>query len=169
MIEMSNLFAIVDTARDRRLYDLVYTALGPMCLFAGDLAPAIRDSAPYLVPLYDADVLLETWRREGQGKSWGIFLRSSKQPPRIRRHLRRFLLAELPDDREVLFRWWDPRVLRVYLPTCSADELTSWFEDVDEFICETDNGEMESFREKKGILSFKLRSFDELVSGSQIY
>jgi hypothetical protein len=161
---MSNLFAIVDTARDRRLYDLVYTALG-ICLFAGDLTPALRGTAPYLVPLSDADELLQTWRREGQGKNWGVFLRSSKESPRIRRHLRRFLLAKLPDDRQVLFRWWDPRVLRVYLPTCSTDELTSWFEDVDEFICETDNGEMESFRHKGGSLSRRVfSSFDECAA-----
>ena len=132
---------------------------------AGDLALAIRETAPYLVPLYDADVLLETWRRDGQGKSWGIFLRSSREAPRIRRHLRKFLLAKLPDDRQVLFRWWDPRVLRVYLPTCSADELKDWFEDMDEFICETDDGEMESFRHKGGSLSRRVfSSFDECAA-----
>jgi hypothetical protein len=138
---MSNLFAIVDTARDRRLYELVHTALGPVCLFAGQLAPAVRETAPYLVPLYDAEELLSAWRRDGIGQSWGIFLRSSRETPSIRRHLRNFLLATLPDGREVLFRWWDPRVFRVYLPTCKADDLKSWFEGVDEYICETENGQ----------------------------
>ena len=151
---MSNLFAVVDTARDRRLYDLVYTALGPVCLFAGQLAPALRETAPYLVPLHDAEELLAAWRKDGIGQSWGIFLRSSMETPRIRKHLRKFLLAKLPDGRQVLFRWWDPRVFRVYLPTCEADDLKSWFEEVDEFICEMADGQgFEEFRGKSGTIT----------------
>jgi len=151
---MSNLFAVVDTARDPRLYELVHTALGPVCLFAGDLAPAIRKTAPYLVPLHDAEELLNAWRKNGIGRSWGIFLRSSKEPAGIRRHLRNFLLAKLPDGREVLFRWWDPRVFRVYLPTCAADDLKIWFEGIDEFVCETADGVgYETFRGRSGTIT----------------
>jgi hypothetical protein len=152
---MSNLFAVVDTARDRRLYDLVHTALGPVCLFAGQLAPAIRETAPYLVPLYDAEELLAAWRKEGRGKNWGIFLRSSKETPRIRKHLRKFLLAKLPDGRQVLFRWWDPRVFRIYLPMCNSDNLRDWFEEIDEFVCETPDGDFAAFRANSGTLASK--------------
>jgi hypothetical protein len=156
---MSNLFAVVDTARDPRLYELVHTALGPVCLFAGQLAPAIRKTAPYLVPLHNAEELLNAWRKDGCGQSWGIFLRSSRETPSVRRHLRNFLLAKLPDDQEVLFRWWDPRVLRIYLPTCEDDDLMSWFKEVDEFICETNNrGEFEAFRRKLGGLNVALET-----------
>ena len=103
------------------------------------------------MPLHDAEELLAAWRKDGCGQSWGIFLRSSMEAPRIRRHLRKFYLAVLPDGRKVLFRWWDPRVFRVYLPTCGADDLKSWFEEVDEFICEMLDGKtFEVFRGKSG-------------------
>ena len=138
---MSNLFAVVDAARDKRLYELVHTALGPVCLFAGQLAPAIRQTAPYLVPLHDAEELLNAWRKDGIGQSWGIFLRSSMEPPSIRRHLRDFLLAKLPNGSKVLFRWWDPRVFRVYLPTCNAEQLKLWFANVEEYVCEDEEGQ----------------------------
>ena len=148
---MKNIYAVVDTARDPRLYELVHTALGPMCLFAGQLAPAVRETAPYLVPLHDAEELLRVWRKDGIGQSWGIFLRSSMESPSIRRHLRKFLMATLPDGREVLFRWWDPRVFRVYLPACERDDLKFWFEGVEEFICEDIDGKtFERFQVRSG-------------------
>ena len=39
----------------------------------------------------------------------------------------------------MLFRWWDPRVFRVYMPTCDADDLKQWFASVDEYVCEDAN------------------------------
>jgi hypothetical protein len=161
---MSNLFAVVDTARDPRLYELVHTALGPVCLFAGELAPEVRKTAPYLVPLHDAEELLNVWRKDGRGQSWGIFLRSSMETPRIRSHLRKFLMARLPDGREVLFRWWDPRVFRVYLPTCGEGDLKSWFEEVDEFMCETSDGiAAEIFKGTSGKLIRRENEMSEIL------
>jgi hypothetical protein len=150
---MSPLYAVVDTARDPMLYDLVHTALDPYCLFAGDLAPELRRTAPYLVPLDDAEQLLNAWRTEGRGQSWGIFLRSPQERARIRRHLRHFNLAQLPDGRRVLFRWWDPRVFRVYLPTCDAEDLKAWFAGIDEFACEAPaRSAFDVFRDSGGML-----------------
>ena len=44
----------------------------------------------------------------------------------LRLHLRKFLIAETPAEKRVLFRFYDPRVLRVYLPTCSAGEAAAF-------------------------------------------
>ena len=38
------------------------------------------------------------------------------------------------------FRYYDPRVLRVYLPTCNASELETVLGPVSHFILEDDNG-----------------------------
>jgi hypothetical protein len=38
------------------------------------------------------------------------------------------------------FRYYDPRVLRVYLPTCNESELEKVFGDVSHFIIEDDGG-----------------------------
>jgi hypothetical protein len=59
----------------------------------------------------------------------------------VRRHFRNFLQAMLPNRRVALFRFYDPRVWRVYLPTCNADELARWFQMVEEFVAETPDGQ----------------------------
>jgi Domain of unknown function (DUF4123) len=137
---VSVLYAVVDCARDNRIYDLVHDALFPMCLFRTEVVSPLGRSAPYLVPVAHAERLMEAWRGLGRGESWGIFLSSSEQQAGIRQRLRTFNEAKLPDGRIVLFRWWDPRVFRVYMPTCNADDLTQWFASVEEFICETEDG-----------------------------
>ena len=43
---------------------------------------------------------------------------------------------ELPDQRTVLFRYYDPRVLRSFLPACNAAELHQFFGPVQSFIVE---------------------------------
>jgi len=58
----------------------------------------------------------------------------------VRRHLRQFLQAQLPDGRVVLFRFYDPRVWRTYLPTCEPVELQRWFTGIDEYGAEAPSG-----------------------------
>jgi hypothetical protein len=54
----------------------------------------------------------------------------------------------------VLFRWWDPRVFRVYMPTCNEDDLKQWFANVDEFACENADGAgFTIYRHRDGILA----------------
>ena len=45
----------------------------------------------------------------------------------LRRHFRKFLKVEDPKGKSLIFRYYDPRVLRVYLPTCNAMELQTVF------------------------------------------
>ena len=137
---MSTLYIVVDAARDKRIYDLVHDALFPMCLFRTEVVSPVGRAAPYLVPVEHAERLVEAWRKVGRGESWGLFLRSSEQQARLRQRLRTFNQAKLPDGRVVLFRWWDPRVFRVYLPTCDAADLNQWFASVEEYVCETEDG-----------------------------
>lgn len=138
---MSDLFAIVDTARDKRLYGLVTAAAEHQCLFAGALDPTLERAAPHLVRLEGADRLMEGWRSEGWGEAWGMLCRSSRSLPEVRRHFRRFLQAKLPNGAVVLFRFYDPRVWRTYLPTCEGEELAGWFAAVEEYSVETPEGD----------------------------
>jgi len=45
----------------------------------------------------------------------------------LARHLQRFLLVLLPDGNKWFFRYYDPRILQVYLPTCQPVELEEFF------------------------------------------
>jgi hypothetical protein len=151
---VSVLYAVVDAARDERIYDLVHDALFPMCLYRTDVVSPLGRAAPYLMPVEHAEKLMEAWRRDGLGQSWGIFLRAGGEQARVLQRLRTFNQAQLPDGRVVVFRWWDPRVFRVYLPTCNADDLTLWFAAVDEYICENADGEgFAIYRNSRGKLA----------------
>jgi hypothetical protein len=68
---VSALYAVVDAARDRRIYYLVHQALFPACRFMTDLVSPTALNAPYLAPVEHADRLIEAWRKAGRGQSGG--------------------------------------------------------------------------------------------------
>jgi hypothetical protein len=47
----------------------------------------------------------------------------------------------------MLFRFYDPRVLRVYLPTCWPGELTRMFGPVESFVMESAEGNVLQMRQ----------------------
>ncbi len=109
------------------------------CLYAGDIPDALERCAPHLVQLeYDDSRLTRHVLEEGWGQSWGIFLRCDASMDKLRRHLRRFLLVKDTGGRRLVFRYYDPRVLRVYLPTCFGGELEQVFGPVESFWTEAD-------------------------------
>jgi hypothetical protein len=122
-----NIWAIVDAAQDQRVYwTLTNSFLHHGCLFAGRLPEALEMAAPYLVQL-DPDDKFTTYLAENMGRSLGIFLRCDTTLDDLRRHLRKFLTVKDMSGRKMLFRYYDPRVMRVYLPTCTATELQTVF------------------------------------------
>ena len=133
---MSGLYGIIDTARDPKLYPLVIQSPNYDCLFAGKLVEPLNRAVPYLVELTDDTPLKQIWRTEGWGKAWGILLKSSLELKDLRKHLRKFLLVQLPDGDTVLFRYYDPRVWRTYWPTCTEEEKANWLKGIEEVIAE---------------------------------
>ena len=132
----ARLYGVIDTARDVRLFPLVQLSPNYDCLFAGKIEPALAAAAPYLVELTDDTPLKNIWRTEGWGKAWGILLKSSLELDDLRRHLRKFLVVQLPDGDVVFFRFYDPRVWKTYWASCSDGERNEWSTCVDEFVCE---------------------------------
>lgn len=133
---MSKLYGILDSARDPKLYPLLIQSPNYDCLFAGKLAESLKRAAPYLVELTDDTPLKHVWRTEGWGKAWGILVKSSLELKDLRRHLRKFLLAQLPSGETMLFRFYDPRVWRTYWATLTPEEQADWLAGADEFIAE---------------------------------
>src|ERR1041385_609655 len=147
-------FALLDAARDERIYPALITAdCNWVSLYRGDAAARMAEVAPYLVEL-ERDSEFASWLfREGWGNSWGIFLRSAATLQIVRGHLRRFIMAKLSDGRSVYFRFYDPRVLRAYLPTCIEEEVQSFFGPVERYAMESDDGELLlTFEQSDGIL-----------------
>jgi len=135
------MYAVLDAARDLRIYRLlVESPLGSRCLYEGPLPRVLAETAPYLVRLKPRNVFTEKLVDEGFGKSWGIFLSSPAPELELRRHLRTFLLVADDRGQSLYFRYYDPRVLRVYLPTCNELELDAVFGPVERFWCESGGG-----------------------------
>lgn len=136
-----NLYAVLDSARDDRILELLRESPNETrSLYEGPRGDAFAESAPYLVRLAPEDWLLETLVTEGWGQSWGIYLACGQTFKEVRRHFRRFLRVQQEGAPEYLyFRFYDPRVLRSFLPTCTNQQLQQifgpiasfWMEDKD--------------------------------------
>jgi len=159
-----DVWMIVDCARDqKRIFRFLLSChLDYSCLYAGPLPPELEMAAPYLLQLdYDSEEsrrLIElSW-----GNSWGVFLRSGTSLNKLRRHLREFLIVRDPAGRRMTFRYYDPRVLRAYLPTCVSEELRAVFGPVECFWTEehSDLDHMLEFRFESGKLVKKQLSLE---------
>lgn len=73
------------------------------------------------------------------GPALGVFAISKANFRELRMHLRTFLKVYGPDLTPLYFRYYDPRVLRVYLPTCNELELQTVFGPVLRYIVEDEN------------------------------
>ncbi len=123
-----NVWAVLDAARDERIWDLISRSyLDKCCLFAGDLSPQLEQTAPHLLQVSARDTVTDSLLEYGWGQAWGIFVQSDAPMQTLRRHLRTLLRVRDEAGRYLLFRYYDPRVLRTYLPTCLAAELKTVF------------------------------------------
>jgi hypothetical protein len=124
-----------------------------VCLYRGELAPDMAVVAPYLVRLEDETEFADWVIGKGWGGHWGVFAVAHADLDAMRRHLRRLLTVYSPEGKPMLFRYYDPRVLRTFLPTCNADELGKLFGPVASFVCEdADAGAALRFRLAAGEL-----------------
>jgi hypothetical protein len=133
-------YAILDAARDQRIYGEVFSAHAEKCcLYSGDLPWQVEMAAPYLVQLEREDRFTDFVLQTGWGNAWGIFFSSETSLKNLRRHLRSFLKVTDDSGRRLLFRYYDPRVLRIYLPTCWPAELRAVFGPIDRFLMEAED------------------------------
>jgi hypothetical protein len=117
-------FALLDAARSERIRVLLRESPWPYrSLYDGAQGDTLFEAAPYLVELPPASELLKDLVLEGWGEPWGVWLSATmdRDMEAVRRHLRKFLMVELGGER-VYFRFYDPRVLAAYVPTCTAGE-----------------------------------------------
>lgn len=127
---MATTFGVLDGARAIRLQPALPKLSKEICqcLYDEPMSEELRLVSPYLVDLDHAPRLLEIWRAEGLGDHWGLLLRAEGTLAQVRYHLRRFTETKMPETNQpVLFRFWDPRVFRIYLPTCPPEDLARWF------------------------------------------
>lgn len=133
-------WAVLDGARDPKIHlALLESRLEYRCLYSGALPRELEMAAPQLVELPTRHRLATRLIDEGWGRAWGVFLKID-DPANLRHHLRKLLKVRHEDGRRLLFRYYDPRVLRIFLPTCRPPELKEMFGPIRSFLMEDELG-----------------------------
>jgi hypothetical protein len=146
-------YAVLDAARDPLVHaKLLATDVRSACLYEGRIPRELAEVAPYLVKLRREHRFTEQLLESAWGRSWGVFASSPGDFEAMRRHFRRFLRVEDETGKAMIFRWYDPRVLRVYLPTCTQAELDMLFGPLSAYYAEDeDSARFNVYRRRNGL------------------
>lgn len=135
------LYALLDTARDARILPLLTSGgCEYRILYNGKAAETMAGYAPYLVSLPPEAPLLEQLVDRGWSRSWGYYLVCGDDFSTLRNHFRRLTMVKMQDGTMVYFRFYDPRVLRAYLPTAESGEIDQFFGAISGFFLESEDG-----------------------------
>ena len=158
----TKVYAILDGASVPKMLERLTPHAGEYeCLYRGELKPDLAAAAPYLVSLKPDSELTEWIVQQGWGKHWGVFVLSPAELPVLRRHFRTFLIVHTSEGKPLYFRYYDPRVLRVHLPTCNPEELGQMFGPVSAYVMEAEKPEvLMRFRLKDGALAADTKALE---------
>jgi hypothetical protein len=142
--EQAPLFAVLDAARTERVLQVLRESVETYrSLFEGRESEGLALQAPYLVRLPRGSRLLEQTVLEGWGERWGIYLCCRRPFDEVRRQLRRSLMVKREaTEKRMYFRFYDPEVLRLFLPTCSLRQREQIFGEIEAFVVEGRHGEV---------------------------
>ncbi|CAN5233924.1 hypothetical protein BH20ACI1_BH20ACI1_00460 [soil metagenome] len=144
--KVTRIYAVLDGASVPDLPMKLYEMNPPRyCLFTGELEPDMEEVAPYLVRLYPKTPFTEWVLKECWGQNWGIFIHSRQPLNGMRKHFRSLVNVYDEKGNPMMFRFYDPRVLRRFLPTCKPAELKVFFGDVESFFAESDDSKLLGF------------------------
>lgn len=99
------------------------------------------ESTPYLftfenVSDFENWIILNVW-----GHSIEIFIETLATFDELFKHFRRFLTIQDEQGKKMYFRFYDPHVLKIFLPTCDDKQIIEFFGPVESFIVEGDTKE----------------------------
>lgn len=106
-------------------------------LFFGRSQSDLTNFGPWLVQITPETSLLEQYLMSGWGNAWGYFFVSTRDLGSLADHLRRLLMIQYDDRRLVMFRFYDPRVMRTFLPSCDATQAQFVMQGIEEILMET--------------------------------
>jgi hypothetical protein len=137
MMSQDTCHIILDAARmDAELEKAKELNPGFESLYRGYKEAYLSSVAPYIFPFPTNSEFCSWYFQSGWGNSWGVLVYSNKELASLVKHFRQFLMVQTEEKEELYFRFYDPRVLRIFLPTCDQQQLKEFFGPVDYFICE---------------------------------
>jgi hypothetical protein len=151
--KVTRVYALIDGAAIPELRSKLYEMKPPhFCLFTGDLAADMAEVAPYLVRLIPQTPFAAWTVEQFRDKNRGVFVHSRQTVEQMRSHFRSLVTVYDERGNPLTFRFYDPRVLREYLPTCNAAELKVFFGEVESYFAETGDEGMRQFENADGSL-----------------
>lgn len=134
---------LADGARNPAIAPMIrFGKLDYDCLYAEPLSPRLRAAAPYLVHLAADSAQSREMLRRCAEDAWGILVKAPSHVTtrQLRLHFKKLLWVQDERGRKLNFRYYDPRVLGVYLPTCTREERATVFGPVQDLYCIEDGG-----------------------------
>jgi hypothetical protein len=146
------LLAVLDAARTLRILEVMRESVEAYrSLYEGIKGDALAMVAPYLVRVPRESRLLRQLVQEGWGHGWGLYLTSRRPFDEVRTQLRRLLMVRNDQTgRAMYFRFYDPQMLRLFLPTCGTRQKEQPFGEIEAFVVEGRRGEVLRLTEREG-------------------
>ncbi len=127
-------YAVLDLASAAALRPVVPKLMSAVAepLLSRSMAPQVLDVGPWLVDLTRVPEVARTITAWGASVPWGYYVYSKVDILSVRQSLRKFNLAKIEGtSREVLFRYWDPRVIKVFLNGTSPAQRAKFLDWID--------------------------------------
>lgn len=141
--EDCKLYGIVDSARNDDVFRYLVTGdVRYKSLFEDTMDVQSYGVSGFLVECKKESALFKWMITEAWGDNCCIFFTSKASFDELFTHFQKFNRVYIEGDDVVLFRYYDPRVLRTYLPTCNRDEIETFFGDVGSFFAESNDPEV---------------------------
>ena len=150
------IYAVIDAGRDYVSLTLARRfARQHQNLFEGSRGEELEEVAPHLFLCDTGGVVAHLVRGGDDPGENGVLIESPAGFEELRHHLRRHLsVFRERDMRRVFFRFYDPRVLRVFLPACNTAEVREFFGPIAAFHCQGNApGRILTFRHHEGTLA----------------
>ena len=109
------------------------------CLYRDSPDQKMTSVAPYIFRFQQNTPFADWYMQEGWGNSWGILFKSSYGLPDLYKHFRKFVRVMTEEQKEIYFRFYDPRVLRIFLPNSEATDIRDFFGPVEFFAPEAED------------------------------
>jgi hypothetical protein len=118
---------VIDAAQDKAAPKwAAECGLETQCLYSGAFGASLAEVAPHLTT-FDPQGDFANWLFARWDRNYGILLQTTASFDELRKHLKKFLVVKDPAGRRLRFRFYDPRILRVFLPMCTRAELKEFF------------------------------------------
>lgn len=130
--EAQNLYAVLDLARDPYLFAAMLEGFDAerRCLFRGRAKEELGDRTAWIARIDPEQGLLDWLLEEGWGRRAFSLMTSPLTIHRFVSHVRKFTKVRDDAGEEHFFRFYDPQVLRQYLPVFGPGEHAMFFRSI---------------------------------------